>query len=217
MQNDRYLIYKVTIPRNYYNQEIEDKIKWFDEGYLQTSVTGFLNLKKDGYYKNPITITAVNNTYSIHPGSHRYVLNKVDPTMPELYGLVIDRYGTTKSMIEDTFQCEAKIYEKDFIGYFQYKNKVVNSHLTIGHGVKPFQGTNKMPGDPEYDYPNFHSFYNFYNNMLLGSTEKVRLLHNGKRILDLGIGEKVTAEKEVKDFSEFGKAVLEYFVDQDLL
>jgi len=210
MQNDRYLIYKVTIPRNYYNQEIEDKIKWFDESYLRTSAIGFLNLKKDGYYKNPITIIAVNNAYSIHPGSHRYVLNRVDSTMPELYGLVIDRYGTTKSMIEDTFQCEAKIYEEDFIGYFQYKNKVVNSHLTIGHGIKPFQDTNKIPSDPDYDPRNFHIFS---NSMLLGSTEKVRFLHNGKRILDLGLGEKVTVEKEVKDFSEFGKAVLEYFAD----
>lgn len=210
MLNDRYLIYQVIIPRDYYNQEIENKIKWFDEEYLHISATVFLNLKADGYYKNPITITAVNNEYSIHPGSHRYALNRIDPTMPELYGLVIDRYGTTKNMIEDTFQCEAKLYEEDFVGFFQYKNKVVNSHKTVGHGIKTFQATNKTPGDPDYDPKNI---YNISKDLMLGSTEKIRFIHEGKRILDFGLGKKITVEREVKDFSEFGKVILEHFAD----
>lgn len=210
MLNDRYLIYQVTIPRNYYNQEVEDKVKWWDETHFRVAATVILNIKADGYYKNPITITAVNNEYSIHPGSHRYALNRIDPTMPELYGLVIDRYGTTKSMIEDTFQCEAKLYEEDFVGFFQYKNKVVNSHRTVGHGLKPFQTENKTTMDPHYDFKNLR---NVSNDFLLGSTEKVRFTHEGKRILDFGLGEKITIEKEVKNLSEFGEVILEYFAD----
>lgn len=210
MLNDRYLIYQVVIPRDYYNQEIEDKIKWLDEGTLQISAAAFLNLKADGYYKKPITITAVNNTYSIHPGSHRYSLNRIDHTMPELYGLVIDRYGTSKGMIEDTFQCEAKPYEESFIGYFQYKNKIINSYKTWGHGIKPFQTENKTRDDPDYDPKNFQKIY---KTLISGSIETVRFTHEGKHLLDIGLGKKITIEKEVKDFSEFGKAVLEYFAD----
>ena len=106
-------------------------------------------------------------------------------------------------MIEEIFG-DAEVYEDNFVGFFQYKN---NSRV-FGHGIKPFQTEDKDKDDPEYDKK---EWYNITKDLQLGSSETIRFTIDGKPVFDYGLGNQPTIEKEIKDFTEFGKIILEYF------
>lgn len=200
---DRYLIYEVTVPRSYWNQEVEDKLLWQDPSDFLTQGNALLGIWSDGFYEEPIHLTAVNNRYSLHPGTARYLLNRITSEMPPLKGLVVNRYGTTKEMIEDTFSCEATLYEKSFDAYMQFKYKFGKQ----GHGIKMFRRKNKSDWDLMVHGYGDESKRHF----LQGFDTTIRFTHKGKHLVDYGLNSTPTIEKEVNTLSEYAEVLLEVF------
>lgn len=202
LRNDQYQMYEVIVPRTYWNQEQEDKVKWANDDTFFNTGRALIGCAQDGYYQEPLWITAINNTYSIHPGSSRYILNRVSSTMPPLKAIVVDRYGTSQQMISDTFECDATSHRDNFVGYWRHKHNPAKQN--DGHMFKPYRTTNKSQFDIDCTVDDTY---------IMGSKYTVRFTNNGRHLIDFGLGNNQLVEVEVQSTTEFGRALLTYFED----
>lgn len=200
LKHHMYLMYEVTVPHDYWNQECEDKVKWAPPGTFTTLADLMLGVKHDGCYKEPIYLIGVNNQFSIHPGNSRYVLNRVDHSMPPLKGIVVDRYNTSKQSIESVFG-PCKLHEDNIISYWNFKNQP--DKYNIGHTVKYGRNENKNGFDREWIDTGLAEF---------GVDITLRCMYNKKPVVEYGRGANII-EKDISCMSDFGKYVLEYFYE----
>lgn len=198
---DYYEIYKVTVPRDWHCPLMEDKVKWAPADTFHNVGRAVIGVHNDGYYAEPMIVTAVNNEYCVHPGSSRYLLNRVDPSMPPLTALIVNRYGTTQAQIEEQFY-DVSLYDEDFVSFFKFKNNPNKG--TVGHTFKPGRQVNKS----EFDI----TVMDTNQDYLSYSQTKISFFYNQRHLVDFGPWNiEPTTQCNVKNMSDFATKVLEVY------
>jgi hypothetical protein len=201
---DRFQIYRVTVPRDYPFPNIDNKIDMNESGYRNLAGV-FLGVYWEGYYEDPVTITAVNCELYIHPGSSRYVMSRINPNFPPVTALLIDRWGTPYQWIKDTFP-DAELYTESFIGFMNFMHyEEPGQGLLKGHGLKPHRTVNKTAFDLATTKADAILKYN---------KQGLRVLYNGEQKIILG-NENDYKTVDIKSIYQYGEELLKHFTDYE--
>lgn len=87
----------------------------------------------DKEYQSDSTIMTANGEFYIHPGTNRYLLERVCKEMPKSKVLIINRWGTTYEQVLKSFP-DAKLYKENVMCAMNYKEKP--HKLVAAHGMK---------------------------------------------------------------------------------
>jgi hypothetical protein len=117
MRPDFYQIYEATVPNNFSEKYIEDKINQLT--YLPRIAKTLIRIYESRpIYDDTIQITALNGEYIVHPGVHRMIVGRL--IEQPIKAFIVNRYGTSYEEILKTFP-NARPYEENMNALFVRK------------------------------------------------------------------------------------------------
>jgi hypothetical protein len=117
MRPDFYQIYEATVPDNFTEKYIEDRINQLS--YLHRIAKTLIRIYESRpIYDDSIQITALNGEYMVHPGVHRMIVGRL--IEQPIKAFIVNRYGTSYEEILKTFP-DAKPYNENMNALFVRK------------------------------------------------------------------------------------------------